>query len=321
MDNGNIYSSAHHQKKAMKVTLIHNPDAGDGEQLSGERLLGLIRGAGYTATYQSSKDENWHGVLEKPSDVVAVAGGDGIVGKVAKRLIGRRTPIAVLPMGTANNVATTLGLIERPLGELVAGWASARRVRFDVGAASGPWGSKFFIEGLGAGLFTETMYKLDATDNLDLAHLEDTGEKLTSVLQTLKDRLLGFTPNELKVTLDGRDMSGEYVLLEVMNISYIGPNLCLAPHANPSDGLLDVVFVPKDEQENLSRCLSHSIEGKLPQPGLTVRKGQRLQIDWDGFTMHIDDEAWPDKGSEFPLSLSAVDVKVLRHALEFLAPS
>jgi diacylglycerol kinase family enzyme len=258
-------------------------------------------------------------VLEEPCDIVAVAGGDGMVGKVAKHLIDKHVPIAVLPMGTANNIAKTLGLKDRPLEQLIAGWSAAPRVNFDVGVASGPWNSKYFIEGLGMGLFTETMYRLDATDNADLAHLEDTKERVESVLQILQERLSSFTPNKLKVTLDGRDISGEYILLEVMNISYIGPNLCLAPHANPSDGLLDIVFVSKDERDNLSRCLSHCMEGKLVQPILTIRKGQQLQIEWDGSTTHIDDEVWPDKGAEFPLSVSAIDVTVKRHALEFLA--
>jgi diacylglycerol kinase (ATP) len=116
-------------------------------------------------------------------------------------------------------------------------------------------------------------------------------------------------------------MTGEYVLVEVMNISYIGPNLRLAPHANPSDGLLDIVLVSKDEQDNMSRYLSHSIEGKLPHPGLTVRTGQHLQIEWDGLTVHIDDEVWPHKASEFPISFNTIDVEVNRHALEFLAPA
>ena len=305
----------------MKVTLIHNPDAGDDQQPSADELLKLILQAGHTPSYQSSKDENWQSALEQSCDIVAVAGGDGIVGTVAKSLIGRHVPIGVLPMGTANNVAKTLGLFDRPLEQLIAGWATAPHVKFDAGMASGPWNSKYFIEGLGIGLFTETMYRLDATNNVDLAHLDDTGEKVKSVLQILRERLPSFTPNSLKITLDGRDMSGEYVLLEVMNISYIGPNLCLAPHANPSDGLLDIVFVSKDDQDNLSRCLSHCIEGKLPYPGLTVRKGQHLQIEWDGFTVHTDDEVWPDNASEFPISPNTLEVKVHRHALEFLSPA
>ncbi len=179
----------------MKIVLIHNPDAGDDQQPSSDELLGLIRDAGHTARYQSSKDENWHSALEQACDIVAVAGGDGIIGTVAKHLIGRQVPIAVLPMGTANNIAKTLGLTDRPLEQLIAGWATAPRVKFDVGMASGPWNLKYFIEGLGIGLFTETMYRLDATNNVDLAHLDDTGEKVKSVLEILKERLPTFTPN------------------------------------------------------------------------------------------------------------------------------
>jgi diacylglycerol kinase family enzyme len=246
-----------------------------------------------------------------------VVGGDGIVGTVAKHLMAARSHWRAA-MGTANNVAKTFGLIDRPLEQLIERWAKAPRIKFDVGMASGPWNSKYFIEGLGIGLFTETMYRLDATNNVDLAHLDDTGEKVKSVLEILKERLPSFTPNSLKITLDGRDMSGEYILVEVMNISYIGPNLCLAPHANPSDGLLDIVFVSKDGQDNLSKCLAHCIEGKLPYPGLTVRTGQHLQIEWDGFTIHTDDEVWPHNTSEFPIAPNTIDVKVYRHALEFL---
>jgi diacylglycerol kinase family enzyme len=314
-----IFGFYHRVQKEMQVTLIHNPDAGDDDQPSGGEILGLIRAAGHAVTYQSSRVENWHTVLEEPCDIVAVAGGDGMVGKVAKHLIDRHVPIAVLPMGTANNIAKMLGLKDRPLGQLIAGWSAAPRVNFDVGVASGPWDAKYFIEGVGIGLFTETMYRLDATDNADLAHLDDTRDKVESVLKILQERLSSFTPNKLKVALDGRDISGEYILLEVMNISYIGPNLCLAPHANPSDGLLDIVFVSKEERDNLSRCLSHCVEGKLVQPTLTIRKGQQLQIEWDGSTVHIDDEVWPDRGSEFPLSVNTIDVTVKRHALQFLA--
>jgi diacylglycerol kinase (ATP) len=306
----------HHQ--VMRVTLIHNPDAGDDQPPSGDDLFELIRRAGHTVGYQSSKDENWPRALERPCDIVAVAGGDGMVGEVARYLIDRQIPIAVIPMGTANNVAKTLGLTNRTITQVIEGWKAELLVNFDAGVASGPWDSKCFIEGLGMGLFTETMYRLDARGNVDLAHLDDSEEKVTSVLQILKERLRTFTPNKLKITLDGQDLSGQYILLEVMNISYVGPNLCLAPHAHPGDGLLDIVFVSADEQDKLSMCLSDCINGKLSRPALTVRKGQRLQIEWDGFTVHIDDEVWPDSASAFPLSPDLIDITVKRHALQFL---
>ena len=166
--------------------MIHNPDAGDDQQPSADQLLGLIEDAGHAAVYQSSREDDWDKALDEPADIVAVAGGDGIVGTVAKKLIGKAVPIAVLPLGTANNIAKTLDVVARPLTQLIGGWSQARRRKFDIGVANGPWGAKAFIEGLGMGLFTQTMYRLDARDNVDLAHLSDSEDKITSVLEILK---------------------------------------------------------------------------------------------------------------------------------------
>jgi len=201
----------------MRVTLIHNPGAGADEPSAGS-LLALIRSAGHDAAYQSSKDDGWSAALEDPGDLVAVAGGDGTVGKVARRLIGRRVPIAILPLGTANNVSKTLGLTETPIAQLIAGWGTAHRLKFDISVASGPWGSTCLIEGLGVGLFATTMSMLDARANSDLAHSNDPEAELTSVVEILGERLHSCPAQKLNVTLDGQDLSGEYILLEAMNI-------------------------------------------------------------------------------------------------------
>ena len=304
----------------MRVTLIYNPGAGRDAQLSGEELLKIICKAGHTVAYQPSEEGNWEKALEKPADIVAVAGGDGTVGKIAKQLIGNRSAIAVLPMGTANNVATTLGLINRPLEELIAEWTFGKRMQFDVGEAKGPWGSTCFIEGFGVGLFTETMSRLHARDNIDLSHLDDTQIKITSVLQILKQRLRNYPAKKLTVTLDGRDVSGEYILLEAMNIKHIGPNLHLAPEADPGDGFLDIAVVSAAERDHLSRYLSDSVENKLSSPDCTVRRGRHLQVRWDGFAVHIDDEVWPGKDSTIPASSTIIDINASCYTLEFLAP-
>ena len=74
----------------MRVTLIYNPDAGGDHQPSGDDLLEWIHKAGHSATFQSSTDAAWERALQEAADVVAVAGGDGMVGQVAKRMIGKR---------------------------------------------------------------------------------------------------------------------------------------------------------------------------------------------------------------------------------------
>jgi diacylglycerol kinase (ATP) len=307
-------------KKRMRVTLIYNPSAGEDEQLSADALVDLISRAGHSVVRHSSRDDEWDNALAEPADIVAVAGGDGTVGKVAKSLIGKPTAIAVLPMGTANNVAMTLGIMNRPLEELIAEWTSARRVKFDVGKTKGPWGSAYFIEGFGVGLFTETMSRLHSRENVDLDHLDDTQIKITSVLQILKQRLRNYRAKKLKVTVDGQDVSGEYILLEALNIRDIGPNLHLAPDADPSDGFLDIACVSAGEQNHLSRYLSEAMQNKFSLPGWTDRRGQHMQIEWDGYTVHIDDEAWPGKDSTLPSSPRTIDVTAQCQTVEFLTP-
>src|SRR5690349_16136093 len=146
----------------MRVTLLHNESAGDDDQPTGQRLRELIAGAGHEVAYRSASNEDLARTLSEPADVIAVAGGDGTIGRVAKRLAGTAIPLAVLPMGTANNISHTLGIAERPLEQLIAGWNRAKIRRLDVGLARGPWGNRRFIEGLGVGVFAWTMPEADA---------------------------------------------------------------------------------------------------------------------------------------------------------------
>jgi diacylglycerol kinase (ATP) len=305
----------------MRVILIHNPEAGTDRQPSRDRLLAAIRRAGHRPVYQSAKARRWEASLGKPADIIAVAGGDGTVGKVTRVLRGRNVPVTILPTGTANNVAKTLGLTDRSIEELIEGWKGAAHFKFDMGMASGPWGSTAFTEGLGLGFFTDSMHRLYTTDKTDLPPSDHADEKKVSVLKLLKQQLQSCPARRMKIVLDGKNVSGEYILLEAMNIKYLGPNLCLAPCADPSDGLLDVALVSKADQGELSSYLSDCIEGTPSQPKFMVRRGQYLQIETKGLVIHIDDETWPSQSMSFPGSSMVVNVKANSYTLEFLVPS
>jgi diacylglycerol kinase family enzyme len=303
------------------VTLVYNPKSGGAGRLNADELLVLIREAGHTAVAQSSKEEDWEEVLGEPTDLVVVAGGDGAVGKVVRHLLGRPVPLTVLPTGTANNVATTLGLTGTSLDRLIAGWATARRARFDVGIARGPWGTTPFIEGFGVGLFAGTMSRLGDSDSTERARLDREDDKVTSAQEMLRERLQHCPAMKLAVELDGKDLSGEYVLLEAMNIRHVGPNLELAPEADPGDGLLDVVLLRHGERDALSEYLSQCRNGKPTPPSLTVRRGTRLRVVWNGFDVHIDDEPWPGGGTNPPATPADIDVSLGSHSIEFLMPA
>src|ERR1044072_4407146 len=122
----------------MKISLIYNGAAGADEPLVAEDISSAIGKAGHDLLYVAVRHSDWPEAMSRDIDVLAVAGGDGTVGTAAKELVGKSVAIAVLPIGTANNIANTLGIIDRPIEELIAEWASASHMAFDVGRATGP---------------------------------------------------------------------------------------------------------------------------------------------------------------------------------------
>src|SRR5205823_6949533 len=97
----------------MRIILMHNPTAGRGKHDKRE-LMAALANAGHHAIYQSTKKSDYKKALKKPADLVLAAGGDGTVGKVGRELIGTGIPLSVLPLGTANNLARSLGFIGSP---------------------------------------------------------------------------------------------------------------------------------------------------------------------------------------------------------------
>ena len=305
----------------MKIILIHNPDAGSDDQPSGEQLTRLIEDAGHAVRYQSCKRADWRDVFDEPADLVAVAGGDGIVGTALVELVGRKVPATILPMGTANNIANALSLRGVELEHLIRRWTDSHRIQFDVAVAKGPWASTCFVEGMGIGAFTETMSRLDARKNVDLAHHENTDKKIESVLHIMKIRLDGAAPLALKLRLDDLEVTGEFVMVEAMNIRSIGPNLELAPEADPTDGTLEVVLVPDDEKGKLSDYLAGRIAGKKDHPRLPCHRVKHLRIECDEMRVHIDDEVWPEHGQHPPFGPMIIDVTMHPENLEILIPA
>ena len=80
------------------------------------------------------------------------------------------------------------------------------------------------------------------------------------------------------------------VKVEAMNTRYIGPNLFLAPNAQPDDQCLDVITVTEPEREQFEAYLASWQRGWHRPPGFTCRKGRRLRIEAPRSQLHVDDE-------------------------------
>ena len=299
----------------MRITLIHNPGAGSTGAKEAKKLRKFLERHGHEVRYRSTEEDRWKRALKKPADLVVVAGGDGTVGKVARRMVGRGVPLSVLPSGTANNIARTLGLIHVPFEKIVRGWNEPRRVKFDVGVASGPWGKRYFIEGVGAGIFADVV-AMPSSKNL-----KNSKHPVESGLERLKREVEQGEPLEVGAVLDGEDISGRYLLMEAVNLRYIGPNLHLAHDSQPGDGCFDVVLATEAERDRLSHYLANWQENRERLALLPTRRGRKLEIECTGFALHIDDKVRPKPDMKPREMAGLVEARMEGDAVEFLVPA
>jgi diacylglycerol kinase family enzyme len=279
--------------KTAKV--LHNPSAGDGEN-SDETLMEAIEAEGYKCSYLSTKKkgwekEDWDVAGSEAVDFIVVAGGDGTVRKLAhelleRKVIDRRLPIALLPLGTANNIAKTLGISGEPL-DIIKGWAEEHLKKYDVGRIDGVNKHTFFIESYGYGVFPRLMKEMR---KFDKSQFESPEQKIKTALQVLYDIIVKYKTKLCKLNIDGEDYTGRFLLVEIMNTSSIGPNLQLAPFADPGDETFDVVLITENQRQEFADYVKGKLENREEAPFFTVLKAKKLQIFWDGTALHVDDE-------------------------------
>ena len=299
----------------MRVLVIHNPKSGDDDH-GGEQLADLIRAAGHDVVYRVSKSD-WRRVLDPTVELLVIAGGDGTVAEVARATAGSSIPMTILPTGTANNIATWLGLAGRPAEELVAGWRSAVRRPFDCGLARGRWGEFRFLESVGIGLLTEMMAAIDEGEAGWVNKLSRREMRISAALDVLHDALQRSNGVECELDLDGQRVSGAYLLLEFLNFGAAGPNLDLAPAADCGDGLLDVVLVEAHQRELLEAHLTAVRDGVEHLPALPVRHARNVAIQFAPCRVHFDDELWTPDATATRVHAA---ITLEPGALQFLVP-
>ena len=96
----------------MRATLFHNPSAG--HKADKDDILAAMKLADFEVRYISTKEGDIEQALEKKTDLLVIAGGDGTITEITTKLPDRSTPVAVLPLGTANNIARSLGVAGTP---------------------------------------------------------------------------------------------------------------------------------------------------------------------------------------------------------------
>ncbi len=258
----------------MRTILILNPSSGSSPMAVHEGTIEDIREhivASLRANdiepeiYETSEEDPGTGLARKfageGADIVIAAGGDGTLHAVAGGLIGSKSKLGIIPMGTMNNVAHSLEIprdIEKACEIIARGETSL----IDVGEING----HIFLEVSGIGLEAALF---PAAEEIKHVGFISTIKGIIDGLRTL----FAFQATEFRVTFDGkRRRRFRAIQISVCNSPYYGAHFRFAPNAVMDDGFLDVLIY-----RNFSKIeyLRHALSISRGKRALGLQVSQR----------------------------------------------
>ena len=230
-------------------------------------------------------------------DGLVVVGGDGMVNLGVNATIGTTTPLAIIAAGSGNDFAQTLGL---PLKDVRAGVAavlealehasvvaldaaqvepyvtppaSARFGRIDAGATSAhsDTSRRWYAGSLSIGIDAAVNAQAN-TYSWPRGHLK--------YLRAVVACLAGFKPFGHRITVDGKTFESAGTLAAVSNAPNFGGGIQIAPMADLTDGLLDLVFATPLTQGQIMKIFPKLYKGHhVSHPAVSFQQGSEFIIE------------------------------------------
>jgi diacylglycerol kinase (ATP) len=264
----------------MRALLVHNPTAGV-KGHNKDSIIDALHLAGIKVDYVSTKDDDLERALKGACDLVVAAGGDGTIDYVFTHLAVRSIPIAIVPLGSANNIARSLGIAGTP-AELAEYWRAGYVHSFHlVEVTYGKDKKKLCTEGFGVGLMAALIKRRTKGKKADGADDIRRGRRALSAAAGEAALL------DLEVNVDGEPWKSDLISIDVLNIPFTGPALPLAHNADPGDTLLDVIGFESDKRDKLIEWIN-SPQEELPP--VTARRGEQIEMRWRDADSRLGDE-------------------------------
>jgi diacylglycerol kinase (ATP) len=216
-----------------KLLFILNPKAGKGGAVN---LFDMIKSSVPKEMEYSIEVFNDSAEFEKIisklltqsyTDAVAV-GGDGTINSVAKNLVGTEVALGIIPQGSGNGLARTLG-ISMDSKESMKDVIKGEKIQIDHGTVNGiPF---FCTSGIG----------FDAHIGNLFARSKKRG--LKSYVQITLREILRYKCKNYVLKFNGEELKRKAYLITVANAGQYGNDFYIAPQAKLTDGKFHVVIL------------------------------------------------------------------------------
>lgn len=268
----------------MDIALVVNPTSGKGRGAAARAAVEeRLRSRGASVRTIVGRDAEHArdlsaGAVTSGVDALVALGGDGMVHLALQAVAGTDTPLGIVPAGTGNDLASSLGLPQRdPVAAADIVLAGSRR-RIDAVRTEDRW----FACVLGAGF--------DSVVNERANTLRwPRGPQRYNVAIAVE--LPRFTAMPFVLTLDGEEWRTDAMLVAVGNAQSYGAGIRITPEAILDDGLLDVFVLEPVSKIDFIRTLPKARTGShLGHPAVSVRRAKRVTIDSPGVVAYADGE-------------------------------
>lgn len=238
--------------------------------------------------------------LQRGLRMFVVCGGDGTIASVAAALAGSRATLGIIPTGTQNNVAFSLGIPE-DIHTAAALVRTGQRTRVDLGLVACGGIERYFLEICSVGLLSSLYPPADDIQHGKFARIGD-----------LLAALVSSQPAEMRLVLgEHREINTRGHMLLAANMPYIGPHYRIAPEGLFNDGLLDIVVFTSLSKLELLGDAVRIAEGRLEDPRVQYYRASSVQI-------HTD-PPMPVLADGFSLGEGPLRISVERNSLSVIA--
>lgn len=283
-----------------RLLLLVNPNASRAAVAMGPAFA-VLANSGFDLDIRQPADcDAMSNEVRKAADDVAaivVAGGDGTVNGALAALIEAGKPVGVLPFGTANDLALTLGIPADPAAaaEVIAEGATRR---IDVGRVNG----RPFLNVASIGLSVQVAKRQDA-------QRKQQWRVLSYILTTIE--VLGDADRfHAVIDCDGEKTEVDAYQIAVGNGVHYGGGMTVSPEAAIDDGVLDVYAIETRsiaELVRLAPALRAGTHGR--HPNVTVFRTPKLRIETSKpMPVNTDGEVNTETPAEFVVERKALEI-------------